>query len=155
MCLPVAQSIMLPPTAEQHLFIRLDRWKRGQHKGEEGEKSRGEDILPSPASYLFHVRGAQVVNQLCGTSSGVCVCAVMFPVSCTCVIWTAGWSGRYSEGRLGVVIEPFASSVTLPPTLLCCAEGLSVHYIVLLHFISTSEMSQGNGHTELTRLRHW
>lgn len=52
-----------------------------------------------------------------------------------------------------MLIKAFALSVTLVSALLCCAEGLSLHYIVLLLFSSTSEMSQGNEHKALTWMR--
>lgn len=55
-----------------------------------------------------------------------------------------------------MLIEAFASSVTLLSAPLCRAEGLSLHYVVLLLFLpppSTSEMSQGNEHKALTWMR--
>lgn len=46
MCLPAIQSIMLTPTAEQHLFIRLDRWKRGLWRWDEVDEG---------ASHVKHI----------------------------------------------------------------------------------------------------
>lgn len=47
MCLPATQSIILTPTAEQHLFIRLDRWRRDLWKRDES----GSDIIHRPRNY--------------------------------------------------------------------------------------------------------
>lgn len=47
MCLPATQSIILTATAEQHLFIRLNRWKRSLWRWDE----RGSSIIYRPSNY--------------------------------------------------------------------------------------------------------
>ena len=120
MRLPAAPSIMLTPTAEQHLFIRLDRWKRGAGRWDEEDES-GSSVIHLPYNY----------KELIGT--------VLVPLLCSRsrvhVIRTPGRTDRYHErGSRECLIEAFASSVTLLSAPLCSAEGLSLHYIVLLPF---------------------
>lgn len=124
MCLLATPSIMLTPAAEQHLFIRLDRWKRGRWSSNDEEST--PNIIYSTRNYTFMLYSHPAV----------------FAVSCSLHKICSPSTLKGGIRELQMVMKLFTLFVTCTwhsslAAALCHVEGLSFHYIVLLLCSST------------------